>query len=233
MDGIDGKTGKARYIQSMFTDLSESYDVASTTIAFNKDREWRDFAASLVDGCGEKVLDLCCGTGELSIRLLQKGAGRVFAFDFCRAMVREGKEKYGLKGVNFGVGDAEKLPFPDETFTCVSVAFALRNVSNIKKTLLEMKRVLKKDGRIIILDLGKPRSALIRKSYYCYFYYIAPLLGSFFAKNGGRAYTYLPHSLKNYPAQEGIKKLMEEIDFKDIQVYDLTKGIVSVHVGNK
>src|SRR3990172_12744291 len=160
--------GKARYIHKLFTEASERYDAASTAIAFKRDRFWRDFAASLVDGAGERVLDVCCGTGELSIRLSKKTGGTVFAMDFCEGMVRQAKRKYGdRQGLTFGVADVENLPFPDETFTCVTVGFALRNVTDIVRAISEMKRVLKKGGKVIVLDLGKPRSKIFRKTYYC------------------------------------------------------------------
>jgi demethylmenaquinone methyltransferase/2-methoxy-6-polyprenyl-1,4-benzoquinol methylase len=224
---------KAKFIHRMFTDLSENYDVASKSIALSKDGLWRDFAASFVDGCGDKVLDVACGTGELSIRLRKKCSGTVFAFDFCQGMVREAKTKYGNSSVNFGVADAQKLPFPDETFTCVTIGFALRNVSDIPRTISEMMRVVKKGGVIIVLDLGKPREALFRKPYYLYFYHIAPKIGGFLAKRGNYAYEYLPQSLTNFPAQDGIKDIMGEIGLSDIHVFELTKGIAAVHIGTK
>jgi demethylmenaquinone methyltransferase/2-methoxy-6-polyprenyl-1,4-benzoquinol methylase len=225
---------KARYIQSMFTDLSERYDQTSSTIALKKDSFWRDFAASLVDGAGEKVLDVGCGTGELSIRLSEKTKRPVFAVDFCAPMVKLAKKKYGdKKSVTFGVADIERLPFPDETFTCVTTAFALRNVSDISKAIFEMSRVLKKGGKLIILDLGKPPSTLFREAYYIYLYTLAPKIGRLLAGEGSYAYKYLPNSLTNFPAQEGIKDEMVRIGFKDVEVYDLTRGIAAVHQGIK
>jgi demethylmenaquinone methyltransferase/2-methoxy-6-polyprenyl-1,4-benzoquinol methylase len=226
--------GKAKYIQTMFTDLSGRYDRTSSTIAFNRDRFWRDFAASLVDGAGERILDVCCGTGELTVRLLEKTKTNVFAVDFCAPMVKLAKKKYGgKKGVTFGVADIERLPFSDETFTCVTVAFALRNVSDISRSILEMSRVLKGGGKLIILDLGKPTSPLLREAYYLYLYNLTPKIGRFLAGKASYAYNYLPHSLTNFPAQEGIKKEMVNIGFKDVKVYDLTRGIAAVHVGIK
>jgi demethylmenaquinone methyltransferase/2-methoxy-6-polyprenyl-1,4-benzoquinol methylase len=225
---------KAKYIQRMFTELMPRYDAVSTAIAFNRDAFWRDFTTSLVDGDGEQILDVCCGTGELSIRLLDKNGGRVFAFDFCEAMARGAKKKYGDKsGIYFGVADVENLPFQDETFTCVTVAFALRNVTNIRRSIFEMARVLRKGGKMIILDLGKPKAHLFRKAYYLYFYKIAPKLGGALTKQGGYAYKYLPQSLTNYPAQDGIKKIMTQLGLEDVKVHNLSMGIASVHEGSK
>jgi demethylmenaquinone methyltransferase/2-methoxy-6-polyprenyl-1,4-benzoquinol methylase len=226
--------GKAKYIHSMFTDLCERYDRTSSTIALKRDRFWRDFAASLVDGDGERVLDVCCGTGELTVRLLKRTKTNVIAVDFCAPMVKLAEKKYGnRKGVKFGVADIELLPFPDETFTCVTVAFALRNVSDISRSILEMSRVLKKGGKLLILDLGKPPSTLFREAYYLYLYNIAPKIGRFLAGEASYAYKYLPHSLTNFPAQEGIKRELDRIGFKDVEVHDLTRGIAAVHVGIK
>jgi len=228
----EGKS-KARYINGMFNDLSSHYDRASSFIALKQDRFWRDFAASQVDGCGSNILDVCCGTGELSIRLKARSDNPVTAVDFSHGMVAEASAKYSGKGVRFSVGDAEMLPFPDESFTCVTVSFALRNVTSIERTISEMTRVLKKGGKIIILDLGKPRSKLIRKLYYWYFYSIAPKLGGVLADKGDYAYTYLPHSLTYFPAQDGLKKIMEDIGLVNVEVHDLTMGIAAVHVGTK
>jgi demethylmenaquinone methyltransferase/2-methoxy-6-polyprenyl-1,4-benzoquinol methylase len=235
MDGemIKGRK-KARYIHKMFTDLSGRYDKVSTAIALRRDGSWRDFAASMVDGASGRILDVCCGTGELSIRLLEKTGSQVVAVDFCENMVDQAKKKFGNgNSLNFGVADAERLPFTDDTFTCATVAFALRNVTDIRRVISEMTRVVKKRGKIIILDLGKPSSSLIRKFYYCYFYQIIPRIGGLFAREGSYAYEYLPHSLTHFPAQEGIKSIMGDVGLVDVQVHNLTKGIAAVHVGTK
>ena len=233
MSTVPAGTSKARYINEMFNDLSSHYDRASSFIALKKDRFWRDYAASQVDGCSAKILDVCCGTGELSIRLKGKSKSPVTAVDFSHGMLAQAKSKYGKKGVRFSVADAEMLPFPDESFTCVTVSFALRNVTSIERTISEMTRVLKKGGKIIILDLGKPRSRLVRKLYYWYFYGVTPKLGGVLADKGDYAYTYLPHSLTYFPAQDGLKKILEDIGLVDVEVHDLTMGIAAVHVGTK
>jgi demethylmenaquinone methyltransferase/2-methoxy-6-polyprenyl-1,4-benzoquinol methylase len=233
MTAVPAGKSKAQYIHGMFNDLSAKYDQASTFIAFKQDRFWRDFAASLVDGCGAKVLDVCCGTGEFSIRLKKQTGKEVYGVDFSQGMVSNAKTKYGGSGVDFSIADAQNLPFPNDAFSCVTVSFALRNVTDIKKTITEMTRVLKKGGKIIILDLGKPKSKVYRTFYYWYFYHIAPKLGGAIANQGSYAYKYLPHSLTNFPAQDGIKQIMDEIGLSNIEVYDLTKGIAAVHVGTK
>lgn len=230
--GLVGRS-KAKFIHKMFHDASGEYDATSTAIALKMDGKWRDFASSLVNGTGGRVLDICCGTGELSWRLASENNKHIIAMDFCNAMVEVARKKKGSQGVDFGVGDIEKLPLKDETFSYVTVAFALRNVSSIEKSILEMRRVLKKGGKIIILDLGKPKSRFFKKIYYIYFYKVAPVIGKILSKNGSYAYTYLPNSLTNFPAQDGIKKMLEELEFKEIKVHNLTKGIVAVHEGTK
>jgi demethylmenaquinone methyltransferase/2-methoxy-6-polyprenyl-1,4-benzoquinol methylase len=131
------------------------------------------------------------------------------------------------------LADAEKLPFRDNSFTCVTVSFALRNVRDISAVLSEMDRVVKGGGRIIILDLGKPRSLFFRKPYYFYFYKVVPRIGRLLARKGGYAYKYLPNSLTTFPAQDGIKEIMAKTGFEDICVYELTMGVAAVHVGVK
>jgi len=226
--------GKARYIQGMFSDVCTGYDTASTAIAFKRDGSWRDYAASLVDGAGGRVLDVCCGTGALSWRLHKKTGRPIVAVDFCEGMIRQAVQKYGDNPeMIFGVADVQKLPFQDESFTCVTIAFALRNVEDIRISLSEITRVVRKGGRIIILDLGKPTSLPFRKIYYLYFYRLAPLIGGFLAKNGGYAYKYLPHSLTNFPAQTGLKKILEEMDLEDVKVYDLTRGVTAAYMASR
>ncbi|MFQ5800269.1 MAG: ubiquinone/menaquinone biosynthesis methyltransferase [Candidatus Hydrothermarchaeales archaeon] len=225
---------KTRYIHRMFTDLCESYDRASTTVALGRDRFWRDFAASLVDGSKGRVLDACCGTGELSIRLAEKTGSRVVAVDFCEGMLKEAKRKFGYgKYISFGIADVEKLPFRDETFTCATIAFALRNVNDISSTVAEIARVVEKGGKVIILDLGKPQSLFFKRIYYCYFNHILPKIGGLLAGKAEYAYRYVPHSLKTFPAQEGVKRVLEETKLKNVKVYNLDRGIVAVHVGTK
>jgi len=227
------RSGKARFIRRMFTELSESYDHASTAVALKKDGFWREFAASQVNGSGESVLDVACGTGELTSLLLREGAGRVVGVDFCEAMLRRAALKCRANSVSFALADAEHLPFRDESFTCAVIGFALRNVTDMRRTLDEMVRVVRRGGRIIVLDLGKPRLRLLRKLYYCYLYYLLPRIGALLAREGGYAYYYLPHSLTHFPAQDGVRDLMREAGLRNITVHELTGGIAAVHVGER
>ncbi|MEE9594548.1 MAG: ubiquinone/menaquinone biosynthesis methyltransferase [Candidatus Hydrothermarchaeales archaeon] len=228
------KAKKARYIHRMFTDLSERYDQASPAIALGRDGYWRDYTASFVEGVNGRILDACCGTGKLSIRLLEKTKSQVVAVDFCEKMVEKAKKKYGdREGLSIGIADVEKLPFPNETFACVTVAFGLRNVKDIPRAISEMLRVLEKGGKIIILDLGKPSTLLFRRVYYSYFYSIVPLFGGFIAGKGKHAYRYLPHSLTHFPSQNGLERIMKDLGLNDIKIYNLDRGIVAIHVGAK
>lgn len=230
---------KEQYVQAIFSSIAHKYDLMNTIMTFNLDKSWRTFCvAQAAPQPGDICLDVCCGTAMLSIELAKKVGpnGQVIGLDFCEEMLEVGRKNILAtpyqKQIKLVQGNALNLPFEDNSFHCATIGFALRNVPDIEKTLREMMRVVKSGGKVVSLELAKPSLPVFKQLYYLYFDHIVPILGKLKAKQGG-AYSYLPQSLKNYPHQQEIKKLFSNIGLVDAQCYELTGGIVAVHVGTK
>ncbi len=182
---------------------------------------------------GGVVLDLCAGTGEVSALLAEHmSGGRVVGLDFSPQMLERAREKYSAPNLDFLLGDAMEIDYPDNSFDSVLIAFALRNVEDIPRVLSEMRRVVKKDGRVLCLDLGRPSGFIFPALYYCYFNYLLPLLGRLL-HGEGEPYSYLTSSLKTFPTQEALKESFLQAGFRDVYYRDLSGGIVAIHSGRK
>ncbi|MFH0924610.1 MAG: bifunctional demethylmenaquinone methyltransferase/2-methoxy-6-polyprenyl-1,4-benzoquinol methylase UbiE [bacterium] len=232
-------TEKGKQIQKMFSSIAHRYDLLNHLLSMGFDVGWRKFTVNQVlSSKDNKVLDLCCGTGDLSIALANglNEKGSVTGLDFCKEMVDLATEKTretGLAGkISYLIGKAEELPFPDGYFDAVTIAFGIRNVPDRDMALREMYRVIKKDGRIAILELTNPQSYLFRKIYCFYFHNIVPLIGGLISGNS-YAYSYLPDSVLKFPSPKMLKKIMEDNGLTNITYRNLTFGIVSVHLSVK
>lgn len=230
---------KEAYVYALFSSIAHRYDLLNTVLSFNRDRAWRRFAVAQ-SGLqpGGFGLDVCCGTGMLAFEQARVvgPTGKVVGVDFCDEMLKVAAanlEKTSYKGiVEFVKGNAIDLPFEDNTFDCATMGFALRNVSDMRKALAEMRRVVKPGGKVVNLDLAKPRLPVFKQLYYLYFNYLVPLLGRLGVGLEG-PYRYLPASLKVFPHQEEIRALFEEVGLRDAHYFELTGGVVAVHVGTK
>lgn len=236
---FDHPKRKEEYVHAMFSSIAHRYDLLNTLLSFNQDKYWRRFA---VRQCGlkpgDKVLDVACGTGMLSFeqaRAVGPG-GRVVGIDFCEEMLKIAERNLRKTpyrdNVRFMHGNAVDLPFPDDTFDCAAIGFALRNVPDVRRTIEEMTRVVKPGGRVVNLEFGKPSLIGFKQAYWLYFEKILPLMGRLGVGRSG-PYNYLPNSVKNFPHQREIKELFSAIGLADVRYYDLTGGIASVHVGVK
>lgn len=232
-------TEKEIYVRRLFSKIARRYDLMNTLLSFNLDKYWRRVAveeAKLKKGA--LALDVCCGTGMLTLGLAEAvyPDGQVVGLDFCREMLEVAKvnlarSPYG-RIVKLVQGNAIALPFEDNTFDCATIAFALRNVPDIEKTLREMQRVVKPGGRVISLELAKPSGFFFKQLYYLYFNHLVPLIGRL-AVGDKDPYSYLPRSLKNFLHQEELLKLFTKIGLKEAYFRELTGGVVAVHVGVK
>jgi len=229
---------KDAYVKKMFSSIAKSYDFLNTLLSFNCDKYWRKFTVSKTGlGYGGKALDAATGTGELALELAAKvrREGMVTAIDFSREMLSNAQDKLRkaqYKNIELIRTNVLALPFTDNTFDCATIGFGLRNVTNIKQTLQEMVRVLKVDGRLVCLEFSQPGQRILRWIYHLYIFGLLPLLGWLISRNRD-AYTYLPRSIKGFPSPLQLRQTMEKAGLTNIEVYPLTLGIVTVHVGTK
>ncbi len=230
---------KEKFVHSVFSAIAHRYDLLNTTLSFNRDKYWRRFTV-VHSGLkpGGKGLDVCCGTGMLTLEQARKVGlnGQVVGLDFCENMLSKAVENIKqtpYEGIiNLVKGNAMDLPFPDNTFDCATIGFALRNVPDIRKTISEMRRVVKLGGKVLSLELAKPSAPVFKQLYYFYFNCLVPLLGRLGAGIKG-PYSWLPNSLKVFPHQLEIKDIFTETGLSGAHYYELTGGIVAVHVGIK
>ena len=229
---------KATDIQQMFTAIADKYDLLNRLLSFGRDRAWRKFAVSQ---CGLTprglALDVATGTGEMALLLAQRySESKIVGVDFSPDMMAQARAKLatfpGSERVQLVVGDALRLPFPDNTFDCATIGFALRNVSDIVSAFREMARVVKVGDRVVSLELTRPSSRLVRTIYYFYIFQIASRIGGLISGKK-EAYTYLPHSILEFPPPEEVKRIMEGAGLEKVETYRLTFGAATVHVGIK
>ena len=185
---------------------------------------------------GDRALDLCCGTGDISFALAKSGAETI-GLDFSAQMLAVAQRRFEnpklkTQNLKFQQGDAQQLPFPDNSFDAVTVGYGLRNLSNLDRGLDEMVRVAKPGGRIVILDFGKPPNALWRKIYFTHLRCSVPLIGLLFCGNA-QAYAYILESLKHYPAQLAVAEKMRERKLQNVQVINLLGGAMAINYGEK
>jgi demethylmenaquinone methyltransferase/2-methoxy-6-polyprenyl-1,4-benzoquinol methylase len=213
----------------MFAGISQHYDFLNHLLSLGQDRYWRRFAvAKLPSGL---ILDVCSGTGDIAIEVSNKNS--VIASDFCAQMLELCSQKINrqrIGNVHCIQNDAENLSFKDGTFNGAIVAFGIRNVADIRKALSEMHRVVKKGGRVVILEFSQPQNPIFKMIYFFYFKKILPVIGAAISKKGG-AYSYLPSSVMSFPERSEFAELMKVSGMKDIRFYDLSFGIVTVYLG--
>jgi demethylmenaquinone methyltransferase/2-methoxy-6-polyprenyl-1,4-benzoquinol methylase len=227
---------KAKRVAGVFTSVARKYDVMNDLMSAGLHRVWKRFAVS-VSGVRERqrVLDVAGGSADLSRLFLQKvgSNGQVVLTDINNAMLRVGRDRLLDDGYPTPVMqcDAEHLPFPDNYFDCVSIAFGLRNVTHKDRALCEMQRVLKPGGRLIVLEFSKVAKPL-EKIYDAYSFKLLPRIGQIVAKDAD-SYRYLAESIRMHPGQEALKQMMLEAGLERVEYFNLTGGVVAVHRGYK
>ncbi|MDP2767248.1 MAG: bifunctional demethylmenaquinone methyltransferase/2-methoxy-6-polyprenyl-1,4-benzoquinol methylase UbiE [Candidatus Methanoperedens sp.] len=222
---------KKEHIRKMFAGISKRYDFLNHLLSLGRDEYWRRFAAALLPS--GYILDICSGTGDVAIEVSKKS--NVIASDFCEEMLQlctTKMKKRNIENIYCIQNDAENLSFNDETFNGAIAAFGIRNVADIKKALSEMHRVVKKGGKVVILEFSQPENKVFKWIYYLYFQEILPFIGAAISKKKG-AYSYLPSSVMAFPERNEFVELMKEAGLVDVEFYDLTFGIVTVYAGVK
>ena len=225
-------------IRGMFAAIAGTYDVLNHVLSLNQDKGWRTFAVEKAGvRAGDTVLDVCCGTADLSLELSKKVGpkGRAIGTDFCEEMVVLGREKAnGMDDpVRLGVADTLKLPFRDDLFRAVTVGFGIRNVADLRAGIREMARVTAPGGKIAILEFTQPGNPLFRFVYYVYFLILLPILGNLVSGGKRNAYGYLPRSVLSFPDRDELRRICEECGMQNTRIHSMTLGIVTVHVGTK
>lgn len=230
---------KAKLVRSVFDSVAGKYDIMNDLMSLGIHRLWKRIAIQLSHvRSGENVLDLAGGTGDMSALFRQRVGARgwVVLSDINAEMLRRGRDRMIDEGVVTGISyaqiDAEALPFPDNYFDCVCIAFGLRNVTRKDQALASMLRVLKPGGRVIILEFSQPEGELFRKAYDLYSFKVLPLIGKLVA-NDAESYRYLAESIRKHPKQEQLRTMMQQAGFSRCEYFNLTQGVVAVHRGYK
>lgn len=231
-----GEAEKEQLVRGVFDSVAGKYDVMNDLMSMGAHRAWKRFTLDLAAvRRGDSVLDLACGTGDLT-RAMAKKVGRsglACMSDINAEMLFRGRDRMldeGLNQVEAVQANAEALPFPDEYFDCVTIGFGLRNVTHKERALEEMNRVLRPGGRALVLEFSKPQAPGLSKAYDQYSFNVLPRLGQLIAGDAA-SYQYLAESIRMHPDQETLKSMMDASGFARVQYYNLTGGIVAVHRG--
>jgi demethylmenaquinone methyltransferase / 2-methoxy-6-polyprenyl-1,4-benzoquinol methylase len=237
LTGSDRKTAKpadhAARVRDMFSRIAGRYDLLNHLLSANTDKRWRRIVGQELSrkvAPGSSVLDVACGTGDLSIQMFETIGGRVVGLDFCRPMLDIARRK--TASVAFVEADALVLPFADETFDVVTIAFGLRNLADTESGLNELRRVMKPSGWLAILEFSKPESRSFRQLFEFYFQRLLPRIGGLVSGSPG-AYQYLPDSVLQFPDQAGLARLMREAGFAQVEWRNLTGGVAALHLGQR
>ncbi len=229
-----GKT-KKEFVKYIFNDISDNYDFLNHFLSGGIDIIWRrKFIKSLNFSDGEKVLDVATGTGDVAFAIKRKHDVSIIGLDLSANMLKVARKKSAKSGVNdieFIEGDAEKLPFDDNTFDKLVISYGLRNLGDFKIGIEEFYRVLKPNASIGVLEFMQPRSTIVSVVFKLYFNHILPRIASLFSNS--KAYRYLPESVQNFFTPEELKKLMEEVGFKKVKCKNLSFGITTIINGKK
>lgn len=224
-------SARAGRVQDLFGEIAPRYDLLNDLQSLGLHRAWKrklvELAAIAPRAC---ALDVCCGTGDIAFALHQQGA-QVAGLDFSAPMLRVASSRAN-RDVSFVRGDAQQLPFLDDTFDAVTVGYGLRNLASWRRGLTEMWRVTKPGGRLLVLEFGKPPNWLWRKLYFSYLKNAVPIVGRIFCNNAP-AYAYIHESLQHYAGQEGIAERMRELGCREARVINLLGGAMSINVGVK
>jgi demethylmenaquinone methyltransferase/2-methoxy-6-polyprenyl-1,4-benzoquinol methylase len=211
-------------VETMFDRIAPVYDVMNRVMTAGLDRRWRRLTVEAVVRAGDRVLDACCGTGDLAVAAERHGAASVVGLDFSERMLERARRK--SQSVEWVRGDLLALPFADASFDAATVGFGVRNVADLERALRELRRVLHSGGRLAVLEITQPRGPL-RPFFSVWFDRVVPLLGRLLP--GGKAYTYLPASVRRFPGAEELGSLLEACGFEAVQFRLLGGTIVALH----
>ena len=231
---------RAAKVNDLFAAIARRYDLLNDLQSFGLHRRWKRRVAALAAAApGARALDLCCGTGDIAFALARRGA-ETTGLDFSekmlevasRARSQNKNPRSAIRNPHFIQGDAQQIPFPDDSFDIVTVGYGLRNLASWERGLDEMFRVARPRARLIVLDFGKPPNALWRKIYFTHLKISVPLIGWMFCGNV-QAYAYILESLNHYPAQLAIAEKMRQLKLVNVRVINLLGGAMAINYGEK
>lgn len=235
-EGSRNEQEAARWVRHMFGRVAHRYDLANHVLSLNLDRRWRARTAARLEAYlarpEARVLDLCCGTGDLLLELRARRSLPVMGSDFCHPMLTAAGEKASRAGVAAPLfeADALDLPLRDGALDVVTVAFGFRNFANYRRGLAELRRVLRPGGVAAILEFSQPRNRAFAALYGFYSRWVLPRIGGLLS-GAPDAYTYLPESVRKFPSAEALAHEMENAGFRRVRYEYLTLGIVALHIG--
>jgi demethylmenaquinone methyltransferase/2-methoxy-6-polyprenyl-1,4-benzoquinol methylase len=226
-------------IEAMFSSIAPRYDLLNRLLSLGRDRYWRRFAVSKLPGLDEGIfLDVATGTGDIAMEIMKRHSSgiRVIGVDLSENMIELGREKVRKAGfgerIELRRGSINSLDFGDDLFDAAIIAFGIRNIQDYRLGISEMVRVVKKGGKVVILEFASKQQPFLRGLYRFYMTRILPLVGEIISGKKG-AYRYLPDSVADFPPPEDLKLLMQNAGLRDVSYYTLTFGITTVHVGYK
>lgn len=228
-------------VRRMFAEIAPRYDLMNHVLSLNIDKLWRAKTIRILNlVSGAPVLDTCTGTGDLALSIARAVGNTtpVIGSDFCTEMLAIARQKQSrllpkYHCLEFIEADTQCLPFPENHFQAVTVAFGLRNVSVTEQGLAEMTRVCRTGGQVAVLEFSKPKLFGLRQAYNAYFKHVLPCVGQRLSKNDHSAYQYLPQSVQEFPCGEALAALMRQANLQDIRMYPMTFGVVTLYVGTK
>ena len=233
----DSNLGKKQQVEQMFDTISGNYDSLNRMISLGTDQGWRRNVLKMVsDTNPDSILDIATGTGDLAILLSKSNANRIVGLDLSAGMLEVGKEKVKALGLQNKIemiqGDSENLPFQDNTFDAITVAFGIRNFETLEKGLSEILRVLKPNGIFVILETSVPTKFPFKQGYNFYMKTFMPLMGKMFSKDK-KAYEYLSESAKNFPYGETLNGILSKVGFKSVKHFPQTMGVATIYSASK
>ncbi|MFP9099952.1 bifunctional demethylmenaquinone methyltransferase/2-methoxy-6-polyprenyl-1,4-benzoquinol methylase UbiE [Flavobacterium sp. RHBU_24] len=233
----DSGLGKKEQVARMFDNISGNYDGLNRVISFGIDIKWRKKVLAMVSAKNPKtILDIATGTGDLAILMAQTNAPQIIGADISEGMMEVGRKKVAEKGLESRVtlqyGDSENLPFEDNYFDAITVAFGIRNFETLEKGLAEILRVLKPGGIFVILETSVPTKFPFKQGYNFHTKVLLPLIGRLFSKEGS-AYTYLGESAAVFPFGEALNNILRKIGFIDVKAMPQTMGVATIYSASK
>ncbi|MFV0564917.1 MAG: bifunctional demethylmenaquinone methyltransferase/2-methoxy-6-polyprenyl-1,4-benzoquinol methylase UbiE [Flavobacteriaceae bacterium] len=233
----NSELGKKEQVTQMFNTISGDYDGLNRVISFGIDIKWRKKVVNMVKAANpDTILDIATGTGDLAINLAQTNATKITGLDISSGMLEIGKQKIKNKGLELKIdmilGDSENIPFPDNSFDAITVAFGVRNFEHLERGLSEIYRVLKPQGSFVILETSVPVKTPFKQGYKLYTKYMLPAIGKLFSKDRS-AYAYLSESASVFPYGEALNNILRKIGFINVEDFPQTFGVATIYKSSK